>query len=107
MHHKESRRNKKEEKNILNIVERLATHSVKNKVKRDYGSNVSLDKKSPRKQGKKSLLVTPGSEIMLGKNLKYSLLLLLCLTGEMRSCKPSLRICKQKYEIKGNYSNTR
>lgn len=45
IHHKESKRNKKERKSILNIVERLGTHRVKNKVKRDYGGNVSLDKK--------------------------------------------------------------
>lgn len=43
-----------------------------------------------------------GPEIMLGRNLKYSLLL--CLTEEMRSCKLSLRILK--HEIRANYSNT-
>lgn len=43
-----------------------------------------------------------GSEVMLGRNLKYSLLL--CLTEEMRPCKLSLRILK--HEIRGNYSNT-
>lgn len=50
-HHKESKRNKKE---VLKIVERLGTYEVK----RDYGGNVSLDKKHPMKQVKKSLLVT-------------------------------------------------
>lgn len=49
MYHKESKRNKKEGKSILNVVERLGMHRVKNKLKRDYCGDVSLDKKTNKK----------------------------------------------------------